>query len=275
VSSVERMTTVRGVELSVAVEGDGPTLVWGHGLTSCAAAEDASGLFAWLAPGALPGIRVIRYDARSHGRSAVGGTDVDHRWPELARDLLAVADAVDAPRFAAGGVSMGCATSLWAALSAPERVTALLLAAPPTAWATRAAQADLYRLGADLVEQHGVEAFVQASRLQPAPALLAGEPELREGQLAWLATMDPDGLTLALRGAAASDLPALDALRALEVPALILAWDGDPSHPVSTAEEIHGALAGSQLFVAESLDAVRQWPPYVRAFLDEVAPTRS
>ncbi len=44
-----------------------------------------------------------------------------------------------AQKFVAGGSSMGCATSIYAALLAPERMKALVLVIPPTAWETRAA----------------------------------------------------------------------------------------------------------------------------------------
>jgi hypothetical protein len=43
-----------------------------------------------------------------------------------------------------------------------------------------------------------------------------------------------------LRGAGASDLPPPQVIEKLEMPVLILAWDTDPGHPLSTAEDLAG-----------------------------------
>jgi pimeloyl-ACP methyl ester carboxylesterase len=54
---------------------------------------------------------------------------------------------------------------------------------------------------------------------------------------------------------------------AIANPALILAWDTDPGHPVSTAERLHELLPVSELHVATTLDAVREWPERIAGFL--------
>ena len=57
---------------------------------------------------------------------------------------------------------MGCATALGAALIAPQRIDRLVLVTPPTAWATRSAQREVYEAAARLVERGGVTALVEA-----------------------------------------------------------------------------------------------------------------
>src|SRR5688572_22689200 len=89
--------------------GAGRPLLWAHGLTSSIAAERDAGVFGWEE---IPGLDVIRYDARSHGRSGTGSTPEEHEWANLAVDYLAVADDQRAESFVAGGASMGCATVL-------------------------------------------------------------------------------------------------------------------------------------------------------------------
>lgn len=134
--------TVRGVDLAYEMSGTGPTLVWGHGLTSNMARDDAFEVLDW--PTVRHVARVLRYDARRHGESESTADPIDHHWRNLDLDQLALADAVGVGSYIAGGASLGCATALHAALLAPERVTALLLAIPPRAWETRgAAIADL------------------------------------------------------------------------------------------------------------------------------------
>ncbi len=258
----ETEVEVRGARLALDRTGEGRPVLWGHGLTSSRAKEERSGLFDWR-PVVAAGFEVIRFDARSHGRSeAVGDIDA-HRWPSLAQDLLGLADALGVSSFVAGGASMGCATSIHAAMAAPERIEALVLACPPTAWESRARQAGLYSAAAGIVETDGIAALAEAMADVPPPALFADEPELRR--------FDPDveesALPLAMRGAAASDLPSLDVLRQLAQPALVLAWTDDPGHPVSTAESLAEALPDAELQVADTLGAVRAWPSEVARWL--------
>lgn len=237
-------------------------MLWAHGLTSSRAREDRLGWFDWRA--ALPAWRVVRYDARGHGASAPGPGPEAYRWDTLARDLLEVADALDLDGpLVAGGASMGCATVLHAAVAAPQRFAALVLAIPPTAWATRAAQADLYRAGAELVEGDGLDAYLDVARSRPVPELFA--------EVADLVAPDPDVpaavLPDLLRGAGASDLPAPDVLAGIEQPTLLLAWDTDPVHPVATAERLAELLPRAELHVASTLDDVRSWGAVVARFL--------
>jgi 3-oxoadipate enol-lactonase len=70
-----------------------------------------------------------------------------------------------------------------------------------------------------------------------------------------------------LRGAALSDLPTREELHGVVVPTLILAWTGDPAHPVSTAETLAELMVMSELHVASDLAGVRRWPQLVRDFL--------
>jgi 3-oxoadipate enol-lactonase / 4-carboxymuconolactone decarboxylase len=70
--------------------------------------------------------RVLRYDIRGHGASTV--TPGDYRVEQLARDLLALLDALGIDRVALCGLSLGGMIGMWLATHAPERLTALVLA---------------------------------------------------------------------------------------------------------------------------------------------------
>ena len=250
------------MDLHLERAGAGRPFIWAHGLSSSIAAERDTGVFHWEE---IPGVDVIRYDARGHGKSPAGSTPEDHEWARLAEDLLAVADDQEAQSFVAGGASLGCATVLHAALREPDRVHAMVLAIPPTAWETRAAQAETYLSSVNFLEAKGLEAFIDASRKLPAqPPWSADRREIR---FRHLATMDPAALALALRGAAQSNLPPRDEVATITVPTMILAWEGDPGHPVSTAESLHELLGGSQLLVARSAEDVTAWPAQVGEFL--------
>ena len=256
------MTEVRGVELAVTDEGSGaPALCWGHGFGSCVANEQYF-MFDWARIAASH--RLVRWDARGHGQST--GTDVpaDYHWDELAQDLLVLADALDVGRFVPGGVSMGAATALHTAVAAPEQVAGMLLVLPPTAWQARD-EAE-YASAADMVEAHGVAAYVEEWNSKPVPEILEPIKEI----YSFTPAVPDDLFPSALRGASQSDLPPKTTVQAITVPALILAWTTDDGHPLSTAESLHELLPDSELLVANELADIGPWTDRVVAFLDSL-----
>jgi pimeloyl-ACP methyl ester carboxylesterase len=256
---------IRGVDLAVRETGRGRPFVFGHGLLGSMAQEDDADLLD-RAP-LEAGLRLVRYDARGHGGSEATLAPDDYRWPELARDMLALVDGLGCDAAALGGVSMGCATSLHAAVRAPERVTALVLMAPPTAWDTRPRQALVYRLLATAIEWFGLRLFLLLASLpRPAPRNPA-LARLERSVTDHLRRADARAVVCALRGAAASDLPAAEKLARLDVPALILAWQDDPTHPVSTARRLAELLPRAELHVATSAEEIRDWGKRMAEFL--------
>jgi pimeloyl-ACP methyl ester carboxylesterase len=251
-------TDKRWQGLHIERSGSGTPFLWGHGLMSGIAAEDAQG---WLDWQRLPaGIELIRHDARGHGQSAPAPHAESYTWPSLALDLLAVADRCGATRFIGGGASMGCAATLCAALQAPERLRALVLLAPPTLWEGRARQRKLYQRGALL---GSLLSWRLAKPAVPVPdggsgrALALGVAELPQ------ATM-----TALFRGAGQSDLPPKEQFAVLaQLPALVLGWTGDPAHPEASARALHALLPASELFVANDAEGFRSIPERIRQFL--------
>jgi 3-oxoadipate enol-lactonase len=256
---------IRDVELAARDTGEGLPLIWGHGLMGSMDQEDAGGLFDWEALEQT--VRVVRYDARGHGRSEATLDPRGYQWPELACDLRALADALCDEPPVLGGVSMGCATSLHAAVASPEQTGALVLVAPPTAWDTRPRQARVYRFGAEIVERVGLGPFRCFGRLASLAVRDRTLARMQRSIMDELNSADPRAVVAALRGAAESDLPQESALRKLEVPALVLAWRGDPTHPLSTAERLAELLPDAELHVAESGPDIRAWPERILGFL--------
>jgi pimeloyl-ACP methyl ester carboxylesterase len=264
--TIKRVPIVRGAEIAVTEEGAGPAFFWGHGFSASAARDRRMPMLDWAR---LAGrCRVIRWDARGHGHSGGEPRPDDYRWDNLARDLVGLADALGVGRFVAGGVSMGAATALHAAALYPERVAALVLVLSPTAYATRAAQADRYRAGADLVEREGLDAYTAAADAEPVPEIL------QRFAAEYRFTPDVAGhlFPSALRGAAASDLPPENSVRAVAAPALLLAWETDPGHPASTSVRLAELLPDAELHVAARLHEIGTWTDRVDSFLAAVAP---
>jgi pimeloyl-ACP methyl ester carboxylesterase len=243
------------VRLAFVEEGppDGPLVLNLHGLGQGVAADRRSALVDWRGL-TEAGFRLISYDARGHGDSEGGAEPAAYRWEALADDLLAVADLVSpGVPVNAFGISMGTATILTALTRAPHRFAGVVLGAPPTAWETRPGQGELYERFATMVESMGAVAFGELLSRAPAAPIFegtaaGGAPTPRE-----------EVLPAVFRGAGASDLPAPGLLRAVEVPALVLAWDTDPGHPLSTAERLTELMPDARLHVSRTAGDVRTW----------------
>lgn len=220
--------------LAVSTAGEGLPFLWGHGLLASRAAEDSTGPIKWPEVD-LPDVRLIRWDARGHGESPTPAASGECRWPNLARDAVTLADRHGLGSFSIGGASMGAATALWAAVTAPERIDRLVLALPPTAWESRGRSAGLYRFGGMLSER-----------------LPIGRSRRR---------------AVVLRGAAESDLPDPEAIAELSMPTLILAWRFDPVHPVKTAERLRDLLPAADLHVSGRVGDTSGWVERLREFL--------
>src|SRR5688572_32943518 len=83
-------------------------------------------LWARQMPAFTSAFRVIRYDARGHGRSSVPAGD--YTIEQLGGDALAVLDAAGAASAHACGISLGGLTAIWLGQHAPTRVARLVLA---------------------------------------------------------------------------------------------------------------------------------------------------
>lgn len=234
----------------VVVRGSGPPLLWCHGVFFPIDVDDASTLGHVL--GSLDQFTVVRWDARGHGRTPEREDAAAHRWDRMAEDVVALADALGVDRFLSGGISMGAAVALHAALRTPSRVAAMLLLALPTAWETRpperARYLELLTLGtSDALAIHVERDFDALFLGAPWPAsLVAMVAELRRAS--WTA------LERVIAGAAESDMPDRGDLSRLEIPILLRPWPNDAGHPLSTAEALAGLLPKSDLALLEGFD---------------------
>ncbi|MGB4779647.1 alpha/beta fold hydrolase, partial [Microbacterium sp.] len=232
---------VPGGVLDYDLTGDrGSLVVQLHGLTSSRARDAQLGLDLSRA---LRGHRLLRYDARGHGRSTGDRNEANYGWDRLAQDLLALLDRV-APdeRVHAIGTSMGTGTLLHAAVDDPKRFASLTLVTPPTAWKLRAAQGGIYRASALDAEYGGTAAFIESTGESTVPPALADAPDTAPA-------ITEDLLPIVLRGAAATNFPKRKLVRTITAPTMILAWTADRSHPLKTARALNELIPGSRLVV--------------------------
>lgn len=248
--------SVPGADLDVELSDEGGrAVVQLHGLTSSRSRDRRLNLD--LGRG-LSGTRLLRYDARGHGRSTGRPVPEDYRWPALADDLLRLLDHwFPGEKVHGVGTSMGAGTLLHAAVRDPERFSGLTLLVPPTAWETRVAKSDEYRQAAALIEESGLAAFIEADRGKPRPPAAADAPET-------VPDVSESLLPPLFRGAALSDLPDAVDITRIGIPTTVLAWVDDPSHPVSTALRLVELLPKASMQVAATPAEVAQWPGVLR-----------
>ncbi|AEV82978.1 hydrolase [Actinoplanes sp. SE50] len=248
-------------DLFVEELGSGPLLGYSHGIFMSTRGEDEAGLLDWSR---ITGSRrIVRYHQPGHGRSPGVPDPERYTWPRLADDLLAIADEVSPEQPVDwAGSSMGAGALLWAASRRPDRFRRLVLMIPPTARDTRETARQAYRSGAAGVQARGKQSWVEIMRGFPASQIFAELP-------GWQFDADvPEGLLPAvMRGAALTDLPSDDELRRVTHPVLILAWEGDPVHPLTSAELLARVLPDARLHVSATAADVRTWPARIDGFL--------
>jgi len=260
----------------VRSQGKGIPFVWGHSLMGSMRVEDRAGLWDWGVVERYA--EVVRYDARGHGNSDGSYNSGDYCWDRMAADMRAVGTSVAAAggfaRCLLGGISMGAATALQAAVQQPEQAAGLVLVLPPTAWDTRPRQSAIYRRLARVSGVFGAAPY-RLLDLLPIPMREDGRSQLALHTMKGLATANPLHVQAALGGAARSDMPDQALLKELQVPALILAWEDDAAHPVSTATELAAILPDVRELVICQPDDVSEWEPALVEFVKGIAATAS
>ena len=114
-------TTADGTRLHYRLDGrpGKPLLVLGNSL--------GTDMFMWdrQVHALTEDFRVLRYDVRGHGASDVAPGD--YSMETLGRDVLSLADHVQATQFDYAGVSLGAMTGQWLAINAPQRLRHVVL----------------------------------------------------------------------------------------------------------------------------------------------------
>jgi 3-oxoadipate enol-lactonase / 4-carboxymuconolactone decarboxylase len=167
--------------------------------------------------------RVVRYDIRGHGASAV--TPGEYAIDELGQDVLSLADALGIERFAFCGLSLGGMIAQWLAIHAPSRVTAIVLAntsARPGAERMERRRQTVLAQGMTAVADEVMERFFSPGHLA------AGDPAIAEARRTLLAT-DPAGYAGAC--AAVRDTDFTGSVARIQCPALIIDGEHDQSLP--------------------------------------------
>ena len=192
--------------------------------------------------------RVITPDLRGHGRSpAPSGV---YEMDLLARDVLALLDALLIKKAVILGHSMGGYVALAAWKLAPDRFLALGLIASQAGADTEEGRQGRYKL-ADKVAAEGSKVVAEAMLPKLfAPNLPAGAPIIDQVRQMILSTPSA-GIIGALKGMAArpDSGPLLSTIR---IPALILTGDKDQIIPPAKAQAMAATLATATLTIVDN-----------------------
>jgi 3-oxoadipate enol-lactonase len=221
------------VKVGAIVEGpeDAPAVIFANSLGTTLELWDAQAA-------ALRGSRrVVRFDQRGHGRTArsAGPAGV----PELAADLLELADRLGIARFSLVGCSLGGAVAQWVGANAPERVERLVLVST----SVRFPGAETYVERADLVRRDGLEPIVDAGLARwftpgADPAVVARFRTMLLG-------IDRDGYADGCEAVARWDFR--DDVGRIAAPTLAVAGRDDPTTTPEHLRAIAAAAAGTLL----------------------------
>ena len=238
--SREQLRFVGHAGARIAWQEDGdtslPVLVMGNSLGSDIGSWDP------VATALSERFRVIRFDARGHGASALEASarGVDYSIELLARDALAVADAAGAARFHFVGVSIGGMIGMWLAQHAGHRLNRLVLSntaakLPAQVWADRidAVRASGLSTQADTTMQRWFTPAFQAH----------GGAVIARARGTFL-QVDPDGYLGC--AAALRDMDLREALSSIDVPTLVITGRFDPSTPPELGREIAAKIPGAR-----------------------------
>lgn len=211
-----------------------PPLILGPSLGTSLAVWDPQ------VPALARGHRVIRWDLPGHGGSPAALLPEDGTVEDLARSVLALADALGADRFAYAGVSLGGAVGTWLAIHHPERVAALAIVCSsadfgdPEGWRERAA----------LVRAKGTGPVADTAATRWFTPEFAGDPAVG-ALLDDLRAADPEAYATLCDALAAYDVRA--DLPRITAPTLVVAGRGDPATPVADARVLADGIPGASL----------------------------
>ncbi|MET9225902.1 alpha/beta fold hydrolase [Lentzea sp. NPDC003310] len=255
------VTTAAGQRVSyVDHGGDGPVVVLLHSFLMDAA------MWAPQVEAFGDRYRLVAIDERGHGDTPADAP-FDH-W-DVARDALAVLDALGISRAAVAGTSQGGFVALRMALLAPERVTALALLGTSGEPEDEQISAAYQQLAEVWIAQ-GPETVIEA-----VAKICLGEYDPSDWTPKW-SEVWPDRLRLIMNALVGRE-GVLDRLASVGVPALVLHGTADLAYPVAKAEALVAALPGAApLVLVEggahflSLTHAADVNPHLERFFDAV-----
>jgi 2-succinyl-6-hydroxy-2,4-cyclohexadiene-1-carboxylate synthase len=234
--------SVNGVNLNYEVIGQGPVVVFLHGMTG--STQD------WINQAAVlsPNYQVVALDMRGHGKSDAPKTEAEYSITIFSQDVLALLELLGIKKCCLGGHSIGGIIALQFALSHSDRLAGLVLVD------TSSGQFDedpkscrLTQKLFEMASSQGLDAaFEHDAHYNPMKIeIFKKHPNLRELSRKKMLTTSVPGYIYGTRAIAKwqSITPRLSEIR---VPTLIY-WGDEDAPSAEAAITLEKGIAGSEL----------------------------
>ncbi len=235
---------INGIEINFEISGTADTsaVLLHHPL--------ASDLTVWdsLTEALEPGYRVIRMDARGHGKTEA--PDGPYNFEMLAADVVGLLDELKIDKAHFVGLSMGGMVGQYLGLLYPHRFKSLCLVATTSAVPAEAQALWEQRIRA--AEAGDLSSLVEAAVGRwVAPRTLQNKPEVVERLKALMLATPPKGYAGWCH--AIRNLNVTNRLKEISLPTRVIVGALDPSTPPAAAEVIHREILGSDLVVVQDV----------------------
>jgi 3-oxoadipate enol-lactonase len=212
---------------------DAPVLVLSNSLGTSLAMWDAQ------MPALTARFRVLRYDSRGHGASAV--TPGPYSIEQLARDVLRLLDGLKIERVHFCGLSMGGMVGMWLGVHAVARIDRLVLCntspkiGPPEMWNTRI----------DAVCKRGVLSIAEAVLGRWFTAAFRERSPGEVARMRAMLTSTPvEGYVASC--AAVRDMDQWDSIVAIRRPTLVISGTHDAATPAADGRRMAEVISGAR-----------------------------
>ena len=250
---------IAGETFNVRLEGD-------EGKTVLALAHQLGGSLAvWepLMPALLEHFRVLRWDLRGHGASVANGGP--YSVAGLAKDAIAIFDALGVEKAHWVGLSMGAIVGQAALIAAPERIGRAVLANT----AAKLGTPEIWNARIEAARRDGLLAMAETVAARWfTPEYREAEPETVEAVLEVLRETSAEGYAAAC--AALRDCDQREAIRSIRNKVLVIVGRYDPSAPPELGAFVADAIKGARLATLESSDIspIEQTGAFAEAVID-------
>ncbi len=209
--------------------------------------------------------RVLRYDQRGHGESAV--TPGPYTTAQLAGDVLALLDGLKIERAHFCGLSMGGAAGMWLATNAPERINKVVLSntaakfGTPEIWATRIAT----------VRKDGMAAVADSTMERWfTPGFRTSSPKVVDKIKQMLLATAPAGFIACSE--AVRDNDQQQSITRIKKPTLVIAGTHDAGTPPAAGQFVAKQIPGAKYVELNAahlsnLEASAEWTKTILDFL--------
>jgi 3-oxoadipate enol-lactonase len=251
------ITADDGCQLNVQIEGkeDAPALMLSNSLgTDLHMWDDQAAEFAKR-------FRLIRYDRRGHGKSAV--PKGPYSFDRFGRDIIAILDALKIDKVNWCGLSMGGMDGQWLGANAANRVHKLVLANTNFYYADKKPWADRIKFvrekGLDALVGPNMERWFTQGFRERAPQTIARMTDM------FVAT-NPDGYVACVEAIRDMDFRATNPK--VTAPTLVIVGRHDPATPPAAGEEIARQIKGAKVAPLDAAHISNVEQP--KAFTDAV-----